>query len=244
MSETRCNAFKGAGNKESCLANMRARVLDEYRRKRSALVAKFRSMYLVSQIRFNRSMAESAANAETKISGGSEPMESAGPAESLQKLPATIMDSVEQQVRQSMRDEQVARKILEEEKGPLGELSEGEIDEMLKELERPAGDPTEADYSLFSLYMAENQPICPYCSSILTFFDGNLYCESKGCITLSFKAPVRNIADIAWQMKNMHDAHADTGCDGHMNYAFGATSGDLLFAECEKCKYLNYIQVS
>ena len=135
----------------------------------------------------------------------------------------------------------VYQEIVNEKAPP--ELSAEEIDQLVAEMDKAVEKEYEIDYSLFSLYMYENQPICPYCTSVLTFFDGSLYCESKGCLNMHFAVPVHNIADIAWQMKNIHDAHVDSGCKQRMEFILSATSPDFVFADCDKCKYLNYIQL-
>jgi hypothetical protein len=108
-----------------------------------------------------------------------------------------------------LRQEMMIEQLLAEEKARLPELTETEIEELRREYEKIVEEqgPTETDYSLLSLYMQENQPICPYCNSILTYFNGHLSCEVHKCFELMLPCPIANIADIAWEMKMIADNH-------------------------------------
>ena len=153
------------------------------------------------------------------------------------------MKDIDRLAKEELKSDKVVQQIWEEEKGPAP-FTDAEIDDMLLEVDKIAEDQYELDYSVFSLYMYENQPICPYCNSVLTFFDGSLYCDTGSCFTLDFKVPIRNIADVAWQMKYMHDVHKDSECKAKVEFLISSNAQDLLFANCEKCKYLNYIKIT
>ena len=120
-----------------------------------------------------------------------------------------MMKDIDSLAKAAVKDKKFVEQVLEEEKGGFPEITEAEIDDILNEVgkEIEEAPPAEFDYSLFSLYMLENQPICPYCNNILTFFNYELYCEKCSKLNLKLKGDVISIADIAWQMKNMQDSH-------------------------------------
>jgi len=143
-------------------------------------------------------------------------------------------------IKQEMKNEGFYKKLVYNEAPP--DLTEEELNAIIDEMNKTV--ENEQDYySIYEQYLTENLPICPYCNSVLTYFDNNLYCEAKQCLNLQFKVPISHIDNIAWQMKNINDAHTQSECGNRLEFLISPTNPDLLFADCAKCKYLNFVKL-
>lgn len=130
-------------------------------------------------------------------------------AENLGNPEDTPMRDIEIASSGNLSGAKILKQYFEEEKDNLPPLTDEEIDEMRKEIDEFIEQecPEELDYTIFSLYMHENLPICPYCSSVLTYAFNMLFCPKENCFKLNLYIPATHIADTAWNLKIQNDHH-------------------------------------
>lgn len=99
--------------------------------------------------------------------------------------------------------------IIKAEAELVPELTDKDIEELRLDFNRMIEEncQSENESAAYFSYSYENQPICPYCSSILTYTNGVLYCGVNKCFQQFLPVPVSNVSDIAWQMKTINEKH-------------------------------------
>ena len=98
--------------------------------------------------------------------------------------------------------------IIQEEAKRLPELTDADIEELRKECNYYIeNDKDDFEYQEYLKYSYENKILCPYCGVMISYQDNIVSCETNKCFKLKLGVPVRNMADIAWKMRTINEAH-------------------------------------